>query len=81
MKDLIIRFGINEDADFDCYQDEKTDWPPTCFKDAKEMWQQIYKERGLLPQIGSCIFCDHENCGHVVSIQWLGADEVIFWVK
>lgn len=82
MKDLIIRFDIDcKPEDFGCYQGETTNNPAKCFKAAEEMWQIIYKKRGLLPQVGDYIFCDHENVGKVIGAQWHRTDYVVFWVK
>jgi len=82
MKDLKIEFDIDgESKNFGCYEGETTNYPANCFKDAEKMWAIIYKQRGLLPQVGDYIFCDHENLGRVIGAQWLRTDYVIFWVK
>lgn len=82
MKDLKIEFAVDRKAeDFSCYEGETTNYPAKCFKSAEEMWAIIYKQRGLLPQVGDYIFCDHENMGQVVGAQWIRIDYVIFWVK
>lgn len=82
MKDLRIEFCIDDKSeDFQCYEGETTNYPPKCFKEATKNWRKIYKDRGLLPQVGDYIFCDHENCGRMVGAQWIRDNYVIFWVK